>query len=190
MKFWIKLWIDTMHDPKMGSLSNDLWRRTIECLMMAGEKDEEGFLPTLEEMSWILRMQAEHLENDLVELQTRGILNVLQGRWFVNKFAERQRPSTSSERSKQHRKRQKIKHYQGNLWDANEPRTFRPTEERRGEDTNRGEEKESGVTKRDAENLIKCPRCRVMVYEHALDADCMGHGTIKERIALSRGPGK
>lgn len=180
MKFWIKLWIETLHDVKMGSLSDRLWRRTIECFMMAGEKNEDGFLPTLAEMAWILRMGPEELEADLFHLEEVSILDRNMGRWFVNKFAERQRPSTSSERSKQHRKREKSRHYQGNLWDRDEPRTFRPTEEKRGEEKDRREEKESAVTFRDADEMVQCPKCEVYIFEHALKLDCAAHLTYKD----------
>ena len=181
MKFWIKLWIAMLADPKMASLPNDLWRRTVECFLMAGEKNEDGFLPPLTEMSWTLRMQAEHIENDLVELQKVGILNAIDGRWFVNNFAARQAPSNSSQRSKHHRIREKAKHYQGNLWSADGTRTFRPTEEKRGkEKKRRGEEKESAVTFRDADEMVQCPKCSAMIFEHALELDCAAHITYKD----------
>jgi len=36
--YWIKLYIEILHDAKMGAMSDRLWRRTIEMFLLAGEK--------------------------------------------------------------------------------------------------------------------------------------------------------
>lgn len=183
MKFWIKLWIELLHDPKMALLSDRLWRRAVECFLMAGERGDDGFLPSLDEMAWLLRLNKEVLESELVDLQNAGILNMIDGCWLVVAFEERQRPSTSAERSKQHRKRNKQKQYQGNLWD--ELGAKRPIEERKGEDRQkRGKEsapealRPFNVTLSD--DLVQCPKCTAMVIEQRLDLDCLNHVTTKE----------
>jgi DNA-binding transcriptional regulator YhcF (GntR family) len=183
MKFWIKLWLDILHDPKMALLPDRLWRRAVECFCMAGERGDDGFLPSLEEMAWILRMNIEILESQLVELQNVSILNVIDGRWMVVAFEERQRPSTSAERSKQHRKRQKQKQYQGILWD--ELGAKRPIEEKRGEEKKRRGEESATETLRPfnvtlSDDLVQCPKCTAMVDEQHLDLDCLNHVTTKE----------
>jgi len=107
--YWIKLYLEMLDDPKMGRMNDRLYRRTVETLLFAGEMGDGGFLPTLEDMSWRLRTTPEQLETDLIELSLVGILsfNDVRGRWFVNNFAERQKPSSAAERMRRYRKRNK-----------------------------------------------------------------------------------
>lgn len=50
-KYWIKLYHEILHDPKMGRLPDNLWRRCIELFLLAGElgaevdEDDKGHLP-------------------------------------------------------------------------------------------------------------------------------------------------
>ena len=106
-KYWIKLYHEVLDDPKMGRLSDRLWRRTIEVFLLAGDTDEEGKLPALDDMAWRLRIIPEELEADLIELQRVGIVLLAAGVWSVGNFEERQRPSTSTERSRRHRAMQR-----------------------------------------------------------------------------------
>jgi hypothetical protein len=106
-KYWIKLYHDLLDDAKMGRLRDRLWRRAIECFLMAGELDEGGWLPSLEDMAWkLMRGNEELLESELVELASVGILEQRDGRWFVTNFATRQAAVSASERGKRFRKRQ------------------------------------------------------------------------------------
>lgn len=183
MKFWIKLWIEILHDTKMALLPDRLWRRGVECFCMAGERGDDGFLPTLEEMAWILRLQPEILESELVELQNSGILNVIDGRWVVVNFEERQRPRTSAERSRQYRKREGRKQYQGTLWDEMGAKS--DGEEKRGEEKEKRREVEENDTFRPlnvtlSDDLVQCPKCTAMVAEQHLNLDCLNHVTTKE----------
>jgi hypothetical protein len=43
--FWIKLYLEILDDPKMGALSDRLYRRAIEMFLMAGELENKGYLP-------------------------------------------------------------------------------------------------------------------------------------------------
>jgi hypothetical protein len=181
MKFWIKLWIAELHDPKMALLPDRLWRRAIECNLMAGEhkSGEDGALPTLEEMSWLLRIQVDILESQLVELQNIGILNFVDGQWIVVNFHERQRSRTSAERSKEYRKRQKKDQHQGILWD--EMGAKRDTEERRGDEKeniyiNRTEDDDlSNEERTNSDEMVDCPKCGARIYEYHLNLDCLAH---------------
>jgi hypothetical protein len=96
-KYWIKLYHEILHDPKMGRMGDHLWRKTIELFLVAGEYDQGGALPPLSEISWTLRTTEEMLETDLIELQKLGILTLQEGRWVVTKFLERQEPMEKSE---------------------------------------------------------------------------------------------
>lgn len=97
---WIKLYLEILHDPKMGRMSDHLWRRVIEMFLLAGEFDQDGLLPPVEDMAWRLRTSAELLIEDLQALQ--GIVEINSNGWFVKKFKERQW-SESYERVKRYR---------------------------------------------------------------------------------------
>jgi len=38
----------------MGRLTNHLWRRAVELFLLAGREGNDGALPPVEEMAWIL----------------------------------------------------------------------------------------------------------------------------------------
>ena len=106
--YWIKLYHEVLNDPKMGRLPDRLWRRVVECFLLAGEQDEGGYLPSVEDMAWRLRCDPAELEQELGEIAELGILRYAQndvddGRWFVVKFGERQAAVSSTERVKRHR---------------------------------------------------------------------------------------
>lgn len=103
-KYWIKLYHEILHDRKMQRLRDRLWRRAIECFLMAGDLDEDGFLPPLGDMAWDLRLEPEILESELMELASVGILEQREGRWFVSKFAERQQTMSKAEYMRRLRK--------------------------------------------------------------------------------------
>jgi len=105
-KYWLKLYHESLHDFKMHSLTDRLYRRVIECFLMAGEKDEEGFLPPLEEMAFILRTSADELLDELIQLEATGILTSTGEDWLVTNFAERQSAVSNAERSRRWRERQ------------------------------------------------------------------------------------
>jgi DnaD/phage-associated family protein len=103
-KYWIKLYHEILHDSKMGRLPDKLWRRCIELFLVAGEFDQEGYLPAVKDMAWDLRITNEELEQSLNDLAEFGIVALIDNRWLVVKFAERQAPVSSTERSKMSRK--------------------------------------------------------------------------------------
>ena len=107
---WIKLYVEMLHDPKIGLLTDDLKWRFTSVLLLAGEIDEGGFLPELSDMAWQLHTVPETLAGQMRTLAGRGLVELRvhpdgDERWFVTKFAERQAPSTNAERQKQWRKR-------------------------------------------------------------------------------------
>ena len=104
--YWLKLYHEILDDRKMAILSDRIWRRAIECFLLAGEKDEEGILPSLEDMAWRMRMESEMLETDLVELAKIGVISQIDGNWIVTNFEKRQRAMTSTERTRRSRGQQ------------------------------------------------------------------------------------
>lgn len=106
-KYWIKLYHEILDDSKMGMMPDNLWRRTIELFLMAGELDQKGLLPPTCEIAWRLHQTQEIVENDLKELEKRHILQQLDGGvWFVVNFSKRQAKVSDSERQKRYRERQ------------------------------------------------------------------------------------
>lgn len=110
-KFWIKLYHEMLDDPKVARLNDSTYRRFIECLLLAGEIDEGGLLPPLEDMAWRLRLSETALTQDLSRLALGEMVELRQHdseeRWFVSKFAERQAPSSATKRMREYRKRKR-----------------------------------------------------------------------------------
>lgn len=107
-KYWIKLYHEILSDPKMGRLPDNLWRRTIELFLMAGEEDNQGQLPCTGDIAWRLRQPEETLEADLNRLESLGILTKNEdGTWLVTNFAKRQAPTETIDRVRQFRERKR-----------------------------------------------------------------------------------
>ena len=95
-KFWIKLYIEILDDPKMGRLDNHLWRRAVECYLLAGQQGDDGALRPVEEMAWRLRLSVDKLLEDLHCLAEVGVVHEDHGAWVVtNSEARRSAPSVS-----------------------------------------------------------------------------------------------
>lgn len=107
-KYWSKIYHEILHDRKMGKLPDNVWRRCIELFLMAGELDEDGHLPCLDDIAWNLRVDEDQLEQELQHLINANILERLEGgTYFVTNFAKRQAPSTAAERKRQQRARER-----------------------------------------------------------------------------------
>jgi DnaD/phage-associated family protein len=104
-KYWIKLYHEILDDPKMGKLSDRLFRRTIELFLMAGEWDELGDLPSLDDMAWRLRTSPELLETELIELSKKGVITAGGGGYSVTNFSIRQTAMSNSERARRWREK-------------------------------------------------------------------------------------
>ena len=112
-KYWLKLYHEMLHDPKMIRLDDRLFRRVIQCFLLAGETDRKGLLPSIDDMAVVFRVEVEHLETELTELSKVGILTTSDDRWLVSKFASRQEPVSGAERIKRYRDRQIKDEYYG-----------------------------------------------------------------------------
>lgn len=106
---WLKLYHEMLNDPKMGTMSDHLYRRTIELFLLAGQEGRNGLLPPLTQVAWALRTTVNDATLCLQELQELGIVTKLpEGSMIVTHFAERQDTNLSdAERSQ--RRRDKIK---------------------------------------------------------------------------------
>lgn len=74
MKTWIKLYTEILSDPKMGRMSDKLFRRTIELFLLAGKEDKDGVLPSINDISWILHISEKEVKTVLQDLIKVGIV--------------------------------------------------------------------------------------------------------------------
>lgn len=115
-KYWLKLYHEILDDPKLAKQPDRLWRRIIECFLLAGDNNKKGELPKLSDMAWRLRMKDDELEKDLQALSKLSVVKKIKDKWIVRKFEERQRARTPAERTKAHRD-QKDKNYTSGWFD-------------------------------------------------------------------------
>lgn len=108
--YYMKLHHDFLHDPKIGMLSDHLFRRVIEFFIMASEQPErDGYLPSIDVMCWLLQTSADDLSKDLADVSRTGIVKQDDGRWYVTNFVKRQASEdpTAADRMKRYRERNK-----------------------------------------------------------------------------------
>lgn len=110
-KYWLKLYYEMLDDPKIGRLSPAMKWRFVECLLVAGENDEDGLLPEVGEMAWRVREDGERYETELNELAKAGLLSKVDGRYLVTNYSTRQAAASGAERVAKYRERQKKQEY-------------------------------------------------------------------------------
>lgn len=121
-----------LDDRKTATLPDSSWRRFVECILLAKELDEGGYLPAVADMAWRLRVDPDALDDDLTRLALAGLLERReQDRWFVINFTKRQAHMSGNERVTRHRQSKRIQEYYED--DGNELVTHRYTEKRREE---------------------------------------------------------
>jgi len=75
----------------MGRLPNHLWRRAVELFLLAGRGGNDGALPPVEEMVWILWLEKDKLLEELHDLVEIGVVRKTQpGKWLVTNYSKRQ----------------------------------------------------------------------------------------------------
>lgn len=109
--YWIKLYHEILNDPKMALMPDNLWRRTIELFLLAGETGKGGQLPELEHISWLLRVPKSVLEGELKTLVEVGILSDIDGVYYVSKFTDRQASMSAAEHMRRKREKEKAGEY-------------------------------------------------------------------------------
>jgi hypothetical protein len=67
-KYWIKLYTEILDDPKMGLLPDHIWRRAIEIFLIAGRHGQEGELPKVSELAYILHASEQEITSTFEEL--------------------------------------------------------------------------------------------------------------------------
>lgn len=109
-KYWIKLYHEILDDYKMHKLPDSLWRRTIELFLLAGDTDQDGLLPDLDEIAFRLRVDRETLQKEIEQLIGLGIL-IEDEALCVKNFEKRQAANSSTERSRKYREREQSGQY-------------------------------------------------------------------------------
>ena len=110
--YWIKLYQEVLNDYKMAILPDNVWRRCIELFLLAGEYNQAGKLPPVEEIAFRLRVEADQLKTEMQHLERVEILReAVGGGWYVAKFAERQAPVSAAERKRRQRERDNKSRY-------------------------------------------------------------------------------
>ena len=106
---WLKLYHEMLNDPKMGTMTDHLYRRTIEIFLLAGQEGRNGLLPPLTQIAWALRTTVNDATLCLQELAELGIITKLpDGTYIVTHFTERQ-DTNLSDAERQQRRRDKSK---------------------------------------------------------------------------------
>lgn len=65
---WLKLYHEILSDPKMGKMTDHLFRRTIELFLLAGQEGKDGMLPDIGSIAWSLRTTEDDIQNVISEL--------------------------------------------------------------------------------------------------------------------------
>ena len=65
---WLKLYHEILSDPKMGKMTDHLFRRTIELFLLAGQEGKDGILPDIGSIAWSLRTTEDDIQNVISEL--------------------------------------------------------------------------------------------------------------------------
>lgn len=128
--YWLKLYIEILDDPKMATMPDRVWRRTIELFLVAKRMNKDGHLPDTRQVAWLLRMSADELEHDLRQIASTGIIEQEVGGWFIPNFSKRQAAVGDAERKAQERARKQSQQYYDDVTSQSRNVTQR-TEDRR-----------------------------------------------------------
>lgn len=107
-RYWIKLYLEILNDPKMGRMPDWLWRRTVEMFLVAGENGKDGLLQPVRDLAWRLRTSDEKLTESLAALSQVGVVHETPEGWVVTHFKTRQAVSISTERVRKFRRKKEL----------------------------------------------------------------------------------
>lgn len=108
--FWIKLYHEMLDDPKVGRLTDGQFRMMINLFLLAGDYDQNGYLPSMDDICWRLRNPA-NFEKDFQTLIEIGIIEIKDDAPCVKNFQKRQGAMSETERSQRYREKLHKKEY-------------------------------------------------------------------------------
>jgi len=110
--YWIKLYHEMLDDPKVGRLTDSQYRLMINLFLLAGDCEQDGYLPDKEDIRWRLR-EPNSFDDDMDALMTYKIVEVEDGVLVVGKFAERQGAMSATDRQQKRRDKLRKQQYYG-----------------------------------------------------------------------------
>jgi hypothetical protein len=102
---WLKLYVEILDDPKIGLMPDWLFRKFVQFLCVAQERNLSGLLGPVSELAWRLRSSEEDVLSALRTMSEIGIVAETPDGWEVVKFAKRQEAQSSTDRVREFRKR-------------------------------------------------------------------------------------
>jgi hypothetical protein len=93
---WLRLYHETLDDPKVQELPGDDFKGWVNCLIAGSQNSPRGQLPPLAKLAFLLRLSVEQTEGLCGRLVERGLLESQDGRWAIHNFTNRQYESDLS----------------------------------------------------------------------------------------------
>jgi hypothetical protein len=104
---WLKLYVEMLDDPKVGMMADWTFRRFIQFLLVARERNQNGLLGPVSELAWRLRSSEDDMLNALRTMSETGIVAETPDGWKVVNFEKRQMALSPTERSREFQKRKR-----------------------------------------------------------------------------------
>ena len=105
---WFRFYNEALNDPKVQGLPAELFRVWINVLCVANEENDWGFLPSLDDLAFKLRLTLEETETALDDLFRRNLIEKSGRKLTPHNWNRRQYQSDSStERSRKSRERRR-----------------------------------------------------------------------------------
>jgi len=71
---WLRLYTEALDDPKVQRLPADLFKTWINLLLLAGQQEERGTLPDLDDIAFRLRLPEDEIRDHLTALIVAGLI--------------------------------------------------------------------------------------------------------------------
>ena len=130
---WVKMYTEILNDHKLRELRDGTKWRFVQMMLLAGEFDQEGFIPMgFDDLVWRLHVDDGRLLDDLDALEAAGLIEIVEGGHNVVNFSKRQGRS-QTEKREQWKERQK-RHRDKEKDVTGDKNNVTPLEESRGEE--------------------------------------------------------
>lgn len=149
---WFRLYSELLHDPKVQTLSETMFKAYINTLCIAGMNDPRGAIPHLADYAFLLRVSEKQAEKIRNSLKISELLEENSDGFFIHNWDERQFESDNvTIRTQRHReKKKRLNNDSGNV-----PETFQGTPPESESDTDTDTDKE--LTKK----VVSCQSAQI-----------------------------